>query len=112
MLARHHRYSYSPHAQGGLDIVTRVAGNTDGLKANQLDALERIYRRAIPTTQVITTELAQYMASVSREIRRQVGVLVDRRGRIAHVVVGDTTQLKVPELGRHRAGHLCHLLSG
>lgn len=70
----------------------------------QRHALERIYRRTVPTSQVITPELAQFMASISREIRRQVGVLIDRRGRIAHVVVGDTHKLLLPDLGRHRAG--------
>ena len=89
---------------GGVGIATRVAGHTAGLKASQLDTLQRIYRRAVPPTQVITTELAQYMASTSRDLRRQVGVLLDRRGRIAHVVVGDTTKLFLPELGRQRAG--------
>jgi GTPase len=54
--------------------------------------------------QVITVELAQYIANVSREFRRQIGLLIDRRGRIAHVVVGDTTRLFLPELGRQRAG--------
>jgi len=85
-------------------MAPRVAGNTAGLKANQLDTLQRIYRRTIPPDQVITAELAQYMATASRDMRRQVGVLVDRRGRVAHVVVGNTTRLFLPELGRQRAG--------
>ena len=37
-------------------------------------------------------------------MRRQIGILVDRRGRIIHVVVGDTTKLELPDLGRQRAG--------
>lgn len=74
------------------------------MKANQLDTLQRIYRRSIPPEQVITRELAQYIAAASRDLRRQIGLLVDRRGRIVHVVVGDATKLFLPELGRQRAG--------
>ncbi|MGB0590939.1 MAG: GTPase HflX [Myxococcota bacterium] len=87
-----------------MGIATQIAGNTDGLKANQRDRLQRIYRRTVSPEQVITPELAQYIASASRDLRRQIGLLIDRRGRIAHVVVGDTTKLFLPELGRQRAG--------
>jgi GTP-binding protein HflX len=52
---------------------------------------------------VITVELAQFMAELSRELRRQVGVLIDRRGKIEHVMVGDAQRLEMPDLGRARA---------
>ena len=44
------------------------------------------------------------MAELSRETNRQLGVLVDRGGRITHVIVGDAHRLFIPELGRSRAG--------
>jgi GTP-binding protein HflX len=37
-------------------------------------------------------------------IGRQVGVILNRKGRIEHVIVGDTQKLELPDLGRHRAG--------
>ncbi len=44
------------------------------------------------------------LAHLSREIRRQVGIIVDRRGQLQYVVVGDARALYLPELGRIRAG--------
>jgi GTP-binding protein HflX len=41
---------------------------------------------------------------VSREIERQVGILVGRRGDVEHVFVGDASRLNLPEIGRIRAG--------
>ena len=41
---------------------------------------------------------------MSRALRRQLGILVDRRGRVTHVIVGDAHQLFIPDLQRHRAG--------
>jgi GTP-binding protein HflX len=35
---------------------------------------------------------------------RQVGVILDRRGQILHVIVGDATRVVLPDLGRQRAG--------
>ena len=44
------------------------------------------------------------MAHISRDIHRTVGILVDRRGKVAHVIVGETNRLYLPDIGRQRAG--------
>ena len=51
-----------------------------------------------------SAELATFLGAVSREIERQVGILVDRRGEIEHVFVGDASRINLPEIGRLRAG--------
>ncbi len=66
--------------------------------------LERTYRRRVPPHQVVSPELARHLASISREIERQVGVLISRDGGIQKVIVGDATQLMIPEIGRLRGG--------
>jgi GTP-binding protein HflX len=81
-----------------------LSGNLTGLKPSQQRLLERIYRRRIPAEEVVTEELATFMCQCSAEIKRQVGVLVDRGGDISHVIVGDPHKLVLPDLGRHRAG--------
>ena len=81
-----------------------VTGNTTGLKPSQLHALERVYRRRLRPEEVVSTELATFLCEVSREIDRQVGILVSRRGEIEHVFVGDASRLTLPEIGRLRAG--------
>jgi GTP-binding protein HflX len=53
---------------------------------------------------VASAELATFLGAVSREIERQVGILVDRRGEIEHVFVGDASRINLPEIGRLRAG--------
>jgi GTP-binding protein HflX len=53
---------------------------------------------------VASPELATYLCGLSREIERQVGILVGRRGDIEHVFVGDASRLNLPEIGRIRAG--------
>ena len=85
-----------------------VFGNTHchGLKANQVRQLERLFRRRVGTVadQLLTHELARQLTEISREIRRQVGVLVDRRGDVQHVMVGDARSVELPDWGRLRAG--------
>ncbi|HEY5091585.1 MAG TPA: hypothetical protein VIK30_16510, partial [Polyangia bacterium] len=86
---------------GGLHVVT---GNTTGLKASQKHALERVYRRRLRPGEVASPELASLLCGISREIGRQVGILVGRRGDVEHVFVGDASRIYLPEIGRVRAG--------
>ena len=79
-----------------------VTGNLAGLKPSQLAALERLYRRRVAPTEVVSPELATALAELSAELHRQVGVLIDRRGSVTHVVVGDASKLDLPDVGRLR----------
>ena len=82
----------------------QVFGNTHGLKASQVRQLERLFRRHLPSDQLLTNEFARQLTQISRDIRREVGVLVDRRGSVAHVMVGDAGSIELPDWGRLRAG--------
>jgi GTP-binding protein HflX len=83
--------------------MKRLHGNTEGLKASEIRRLENLYRRRIPPAYVVTNELALDMGRLSRELRRQIGILVDRSGKIAAVVVGDHQGLLIPEIAEYRA---------
>ncbi|HUH02866.1 MAG TPA: GTPase HflX [Kofleriaceae bacterium] len=81
---------------------TDITGNTTGLKASQIKALERVYRRRIAPDEIISYELATFLCEVSAELHRQVGVLINRRGTIEHVMIGDASKLMLPDVGRMR----------
>ena len=91
--------------------MKRVFGNTAGLKAGQLRRLENLYRRRVPPEQILTPELARDVSLLAHEIRRQVGLLINRQGRLAFVVVGDTKKILLPLTDDYRAapGRLCGL---
>ena len=44
------------------------------------------------------------MCRLSLACGRQVGVLIDRRGDLDHVIIGDANRLWLPDIGRLRAG--------
>ena len=85
--------------------MREVTGNLSGLKPSELKGLERIYRRRVPPHELVSAELATFMCDLSREIGRQVGALISRRGDIEHVAVGDASRIMLPAVGRVRAGH-------
>ena len=83
-------------------MAHEVTGNTAGLKASELKALERVYRRRVAPTEVVSPELASFLAEISASMHRQIGVLIDRRGEITHVFVGDASKIVLPDVGRLR----------
>lgn len=84
--------------------IPQIEGKTLGLKANQLQRLEKMYQRRIPPTEIVTQEFARQLTELSHEIGRQVGVLVNRRGHVETVVVGDASQIVLPAQDRSRLG--------
>ncbi|MBM4276420.1 MAG: GTPase HflX [Deltaproteobacteria bacterium] len=84
--------------------ISKIFGNTVGLKANQIRRIEYIYRRKIPPQKIVTPEVARLLIELSNEIRRQIGILVGRRGSIEMVVVGDQRGITIPDLSRYRSG--------
>jgi len=81
-----------------------IHGNLTGLKTSQVKALERIYRRRIPSSQIVTNELARYLSEISNEIRRQVGLIIDRAGTVKYVIVGDDKEIVIPDLSDYALG--------
>ncbi len=85
-------------------ISTRIYGHITGLKPGQLRRIEHLYRRRLPPERVISQELARNLTELSNEIKRQLGVLVSRRGSVVSVMVGDPHGLEIPPLERVRLG--------
>ena len=79
-----------------------MQGNLAGLKTQQIRRLERLYRRKVPPAHLLTPELARQLAEISNDIKRQVGILLDRQGAPALVLVGDHKGLVIPPLKRER----------
>ena len=84
--------------------MKQIVGNTSGLKASVSRSAQRLYRRRVEPSQIVSLEFAKHLCQVSSECGRQVGVLLDRRGQIDHVIMGDAARLWLPDVGRLRAG--------
>jgi GTPase len=80
-----------------------IFGNTAGLSPSATKTLQRLYRRKVALEHITTPELNRTLIEASMESRRQVGVLVHRSGQIDSVIVGDSSQLMLPDIGRLRA---------
>ncbi|MBW2215779.1 MAG: GTPase HflX [Deltaproteobacteria bacterium] len=84
--------------------MDKVSGKTGGLKASQQKRLQNLYRRRISPNEIISHELTRQLSSISREIKRQVALLMTRKGKVAYVIVGDHKHIQIPDLSRVRLG--------
>ncbi|MFP4168841.1 MAG: GTPase HflX [Desulfonatronovibrionaceae bacterium] len=69
-----------------------------------MKALGRVYERRFPTETAFSKEQARELAALSHRIKRQIGVIINRRGQPVLVVVGDHEGILIPELERYRSG--------
>jgi GTPase len=87
----------------------KATGNLAGLKPSQLKNLSNIYRRRLVPFELISSSLAQSLVLFSEEIGREIGVFIDRKGRISEVIVGTSQTLPFPELAWKERGRLSGL---
>jgi GTP-binding protein HflX len=83
-------------------VISNVEGNTQGLKPNQLRRIEKLYSRRISPQKIVTPEFARQLSELSHETGRQIGVLVDRKGYVEHVTVGNAKGIELPNFRRQR----------
>ncbi|MEI7449043.1 MAG: GTPase HflX [Desulfomonile sp.] len=81
-----------------------VFGSILGLKPSQRNRLERLAIRRMPHERVVTHEVSRSLTELSSEIRRQIGILIDRQGKVYKVLVGDARSILIPKLSGWRVG--------
>jgi GTPase len=84
--------------------IKEVFGNLAGLKSSQIQSLERLYRRRVPVAEFCSFELATRLVELSSDLRRQIGILVNRAGNVEYVIVGDEKGVVIPELRDYPLG--------
>ncbi len=73
------------------------------MKAVQIKRIETFYHHRIPPESVISETLADEICAVSHEIRRQVGLLINRSGKVDSVIIGDHQGIMLPDTSHYKA---------
>ena len=78
--------------------IEKVHGKLSGLKKSQVKSLSNLYRRKVPPDTPATADLLRALGELSLEVNSPVSVLIDRRGRVTTVAVGDAADTPLPPL--------------
>lgn len=87
---------------GGQVFISNIHGYTKGLKQNQIKRIEKLSTRRVAPNEIVSPELARQMSEISHETGRLVGVLINRKGQVDYVMVGDAKRIWMPDFKRVR----------
>jgi len=82
--------------------MKEIYGNLLGLKANQVKRLENLGRRRVHPKAIVSYEICRDLCTLSAETGRQIGLLIDRGGKIAQVLLGEGDRILIPDLREFR----------
>lgn len=74
------------------------------MRPAQLKLINSLKEAHSGNVEILSLSLARRLSSAAFAARRMVGVLLDRRGEVKWVVVGDAARLYLPDIGRARGG--------
>ncbi len=83
-------------------MAQKVIGHLSGLSSKEIRELERFFSRNIQTSEIVSQDLARELILKADELKRKLGLLIDRNARIVSVIVGENDLLYLPDLGRLR----------
>lgn len=81
-----------------------IYGNTQGLNSLIKRRLTSLYNKRLAPSTVITADLARQIMDISKETSRQIGLIINRRGVVEYVIVGDNRRIEIPPLSTERTG--------
>jgi len=74
----------------------KLFGNTSGLRKTQLKTVETLYTFNTPAQYILDPKIANLLVKLSHEIKRQIGLLIDRSGKVIYVLLGDAHKIIIP----------------
>jgi GTP-binding protein HflX len=85
--------------------MKRIAyGTLDGLNKAQINRIENLYTFKSPPEYILSRQAAMEIVAISREIRRQIGLLIDRNGKVICVIAGEPHRIVIPVTPDFQAG--------
>ena len=80
----------------------RINGNIQSIKDVLLNELDALIDKRYPPRELIPQELATTVARISAQINREISVLLNRRGFIVDISIGDSSTVSLPQLAQRR----------
>ena len=81
-----------------------IYGTTDGLNKALLNRIENLYSFKSSPESILSFQAAAELCDISRETRRQMGLLVDRNGKVICVIAGEPHRIMIPVTPDFRPG--------
>ena len=84
------------------EAIAKIEGKTTGLRSDLVKRIEKLGRSKPRAGEIVPPETVRRLTELSREANRQLGLLMDRRGQVSHILVGDRRSVFIPDLRLYR----------
>ncbi|GAA0177311.1 GTPase HflX [Clostridium sediminicola] len=73
-----------------------VDGNIIGIKNSVLNRLDKIYELKVDKESIANYEMIEIIAEISFEIKKEISVAINRKGKVINVSIGDSASVELP----------------
>ena len=75
-----------------------ITGNVKGIKKVILERLESLYEFTIDNDKVLSYELIEEMNQITKAIKKELCVVINRRGKLTGISVGKVSSAEIPSM--------------
>jgi GTP-binding protein HflX len=86
------------------NMSQNIEGNTKGLSPSEIRMVQKLFSRRFSSDEIVPLDVAREILRAAHTIKRRIGMLVSREGRVEEVFIGSREILYLPDLGRYRLG--------
>jgi GTP-binding protein HflX len=84
--------------------LAQLTGDFEKVRPAQMGRLQRLERNVSEPDRFVSPSLCRKLTQSAADLGRLIGVLIDRRGHVQHVLLGEPKRIWMPELGRLGGG--------
>ncbi|MCX7903109.1 MAG: GTPase HflX [Caloramator sp.] len=79
-----------------------IRGNLEGVKKSYINELEALYEIDVDKNLVISKDILNILSRISWELKREISIYVNRRGKIVDIAIGDSETVNLEEIFEKR----------
>ena len=76
-----------------------ISGNIEGIKKSNIESLEALFKYSFDKHLIVDEILMKTLAEITEKINREISVIIDRKGKVHSISVGNSYSVSLPFLG-------------
>lgn len=79
-----------------------IRGNLEGVKKSYINELEALYEIDLDKNLIISKDILNILSRISWELKREISIYINRRGKIVDIAIGDSETVNLEEIFEKR----------
>ncbi|WDU81979.1 hypothetical protein PWK10_09070 [Caloramator sp. Dgby_cultured_2] len=79
-----------------------IRGNLEGVKKSYINELEALFEIDLDKNLIISKDILNVLSRISWELKREISIYINRRGKIVDIAIGDSETVNLEEIFEKR----------